>query len=239
MGHLLNDRQIIKAIMKKFAAIYQRALERKGGEKALNALLSNTAKSATELAAPEDEHYLDAMSKAIFKAGFVWKIVDYKWAGFEQAFWNFNVTRCAWMSPDDIDQLLSDSRIIKHHKKILAVQSNAAMLLDIQQSHGSFGRFIADWPAADFVGLLNYLHKHGSRLGPRTCQYFLRHVGKQGFIIGTDGAAALIDAGVIDGYPSSNKDMQKVQSAYNEWQQQSGLNLNQLSQVLALSIDVG
>lgn len=223
--------------MKKFDVIYQRALERKGGEQKLKALLPDNIKSAKELSSLADDRYLAEMSKAVFKAGFVWKIVENKWPGFEQAFWQFNVDRCAWMSPDDIDALTSDERIIRNHQKIISVLTNATMILELRESHGSFGQFIADWPDTDYIGLLAFLNKHGSRLGPRTCQYFLRSIGKDGFILVSDGVAALIDAGVIDKYPTSQKDMKSVQEAYNEWQQQSGFGLAEISKLLALSID--
>lgn len=223
--------------MKKFDVYYQRALERKGGARELKALLPNDLKTNKELIAITDDRYLAEMTKAVFKAGFVWRVIDSKWSGFEEAFWQFNIERCAWMSPDDVDALISDVRIIRNHQKIVTVLSNAAMILELRESHGSFGQFIADWPSDDYIGLLAFLNKNGNRLGPRTCQYFLRSMGRDGFILGTDGVAALIDAGVIDKYPSSKRDMKAVQDAYNEWQQQSGLNLAQISKVLAFSVD--
>jgi 3-methyladenine DNA glycosylase Tag len=223
--------------MKNFDVIYQRAVDRKGGEAALNKLSTVTLKTDKELRDINDDDYLSAMSKAIFKAGFVWNIVDHKWPGFEQAFWHFNVDRCAWISPDDIDNLLGDKRIIRHYQKIMSVLTNATMMIEIRQSHHSFGNFIANWPSANYVELLSYLHQHGARLGPITCQYFLRSVGKDGFILSRDGVAALIDAGVIDKNPSSKRDLQLVQNAYNQWQQETGFNYAQLSRILAFSID--
>jgi len=225
--------------MKKFETIYQRAVERKGGEENIKALLPDNIHSNSTLSRVSDDIYLAAMTKAVFKAGFVWKVVDHKWPGFEHAFWDFNVDRCAWMSPDDIDKLIVDKRIVRNHQKIMSVLSNAAMILALRESHGSAGQFIADWPCSDFVGLLQFLNKNGSRLGPRTCQYFLRSLGKDGFILGADGVAALIDAGVVDRYPVSKRDMKQVQDAFNTWQQSSGLCLADISKVLALSVDVG
>jgi 3-methyladenine DNA glycosylase Tag len=225
--------------LKKFEAIYQRAVDRKGGKKNLATLLPDNIKTPKELQSLADDRYLAEMSKAVFKAGFVWKVVEHKWPGFEKAFWNFNVDRCAWMSPEDIDTLIGDERIIRNHQKIITVLTNAAMILEIRESHGSFGKFIADWPDSDYVGLLTFLHKNGARLGPRTCQYFLRSLGKDGFILGTDGVTALIDAGVVDRYPTSKRDLQQVQNAYNSWQQESTFGLAQISKILALSVDAG
>jgi len=103
------------------------------------------------------------------------------------------------------------------------------MIFEHSKQHGSFGKFIAEWPADDFIGLLNYLKKHGSRLGGTSCQYFLRTMGKDSFIMSRDGVAALIDAGVIDKNPTGKTAMQKVQDVYNQWHKES--------RILACSID--
>jgi 3-methyladenine DNA glycosylase Tag len=223
--------------MQDFEKIVTRAAERKGGMQALQALLPDTIKTADELAAIPDDRWLSGMTKAIFKAGFVWKIIENKWAGFEEAFWGFDIGRCAFMSPEDEDQLCADSRIIRNRQKILTVPHNAVMINEIRKKHDSFGRFVADWPAEDFVGLLEYLGMHGSRLGGMTAQYFLRFIGKDGFVLSRDGVYALIEAGIIDKPPTGKAARRKVQQTYNRWHQESGLGLAEISRVLALSID--
>lgn len=223
--------------MKTFASIYQRAAKRKGGEDALQALLPDTILSDSALANIPDDRFLSQMTKSIFQAGFNWGLIDKKWPGFEQAFWKFNIRRCAAISPDDFDQLCKDQRIVRNPQKIATVSINAVMVLDIQQQHGSFARFIADWPGSDFIGLLAYLNKHGSRLGGSTAQYFLRYIGKDGFALSRDGVAALIDAGVVSKNPTSKADLKAVQNAYNTWMEESGYGLAVISRILGLSID--
>lgn len=223
--------------MTTFSEIYARAVARKGGEAALQKLLPTGIKSAEQLASTTDDRYLAGMTKGIFKAGFVWKVIDNKWAGFEEAFWGFDIGRCAFMSPDDEDALCQNERIVRNRQKILTVPHNAVMIAEIRKEHGSFGRFIADWPEEDFVGLLDYLGKQGSRLGGMTCQYFLRFMGKDGFVLSRDGVHALIDAGVIDKSPTGKAARQKVQQSYNLWREESGFDLATISRILALSID--
>ena len=222
--------------MQKFSAIYQRALERKGGEEQLTSLLPTDIKTAAELSAMTDDRYLSAMTRAIFKAGFVWKIIDHKWDGFEQAFWKFNIARCNMMSPEDLESLYQDTRIIRNGMKINTVQRNAAMIIELTDRHGSFANMIAQWPDNDFIGLLELLHKHGSRLGKQTSQYFLRFIGKDGFVLARDGVAALIRADVISNHPTSHRDLKLVQHAYNIWRDESGLGNAQISRILSLSI---
>lgn len=223
--------------MQSFEEIYARAVVRKGGEDALRKLLPTGIKSADELVAIPDSRYLAGMTKAIFKAGFVWKIIDHKWLDFEDAFWGFDIGRCSFMSPDDEDTLCCDTRIVRHRQKILTVPHNAVMITELAKEHGSFSRFIAYWPGDDFIGLLDTLAKQGSRLGGMTTQYFLRFIGKDSFVLSRDGVYALIEAGIIDKPSVGKAARRKIQHAYNDWQQESGLGLAEISGVLALSID--
>ncbi|PHS70637.1 MAG: 3-methyladenine DNA glycosylase [Methylophaga sp.] len=221
--------------MQKFSAIYQRALEQKGGEEQLTALLPAGIKTPAELSTISHDRYLAEMTKAIFKAGFYWKIIEHKWVGFEEAFWNFNVARCAMTSPEDLESLYQDTRIIRNGQKIDTVYRNAAMILDLSEQYGSFANLIAEWPDDDFIGLLDLLHKSGARLGKQTCQYFLRFIGKDGFILARDGIAALINAGVITSPPTSKRNIRLVQQAYDIWRDESGLSNAQISRILSLS----
>lgn len=224
--------------MKPFAEIYERAQERKGGEAALLALLPENIVNAQTLIETPNDRYLSAMTDAIFKAGFVWKVVEAKWPAFEEAFFGFDISQCAYITPEEQEAIANNVAIIRNRTKIKTVPANAQMIIETAIKYdGSFGRFIAEWPVEDYVGLLAYLHKHGARLGGTSCQYFLRKMGKDGFILGRDGIAALINANVIEKAPNSKRAMLQVQQAYNEWHAETGFSYAKLSRVLALSID--
>ncbi|PLX98096.1 MAG: 3-methyladenine DNA glycosylase [Desulfuromonas sp.] len=223
--------------MKTFAEITERAARRKGGMNELKKLLPDGIKTAKQLGTITDDRWLSGMTRAVFKAGFVWKIIDHKWPGFEEAFWNFDPARCAGLSPDEEDALCRDQRIVRNRQKILTVPHNAVMIIEAGREHGSFGRMVADWPADDFVGLLDYLGRNGARLGGMTAQYFLRAMGKDGFALSRDGVAALIDAGVVSRQPTGKADKKRVQDACNLWSDESGYGLAEISRILALSID--
>ncbi|NIQ95881.1 MAG: 3-methyladenine DNA glycosylase, partial [Desulfuromonadales bacterium] len=72
---------------------------------------------------------------------------------FEAAFWEFDPGRCAGISPDEEDALCRDERIVRNRQKILTVPHNAVMIIETSRQHDGFGRFIADWPDEDFIGL--------------------------------------------------------------------------------------
>jgi len=201
--------------MKSFAEIYDLAVQRKGGEAKVKALLPTNILDAETLATIDNDRFLSAMTAGVFKAGFVWKVVESKWPAFEAAFWQFNISQCAYMTPEEEDEIANNAAIIRNRSKIKTVPLNAQMIIQEAQQHdGAFGAFIANWPDEDYIGLLAYLKKNGARLGGNTGPYFLRQMGKDGFILGRDGIAALVDANVIEKAPTSKGAMKQVQAAF-------------------------
>ena len=162
--------------MTPFSDIYAAAVKHKGSEKALQELLGKSAKKAA-LKKLDDAEVLAEMTRCVFRSGFVWKIIEAKWPGFESAFHDFDVTRCAMLSDEELEVLSENTEIVRHAKKIASVRANAQYILTIRESHGSFGRYLHDWPADDFVGLWLDLKKRGSRLGGQTGRFFLRFIG--------------------------------------------------------------
>jgi len=222
--------------MTPFAEIRERAEARKGGAAALAELMP-PVKSPDELRRIPDRRWLAGMTKRIFQAGFVWKVIDNKWDGFEAAFEGFDPKRLAYLSDDDMDRLVSDERIIRNGQKIATVPHNAGLLLELAGEHGSAAACFADWPDEDFGGLLDMLKRRGKRLGGNTGQMFLRFMGKDSFVLSGDVARALIAAGVVDKEPKSKRDLAAVQDAFNAWRAESGWPMTHISRTLAMSVD--
>jgi 3-methyladenine DNA glycosylase Tag len=177
------------------------------------------------------------MAERIFSAGFVWRVIREKWPGFEEAFLGFEPKRLLFQPDDYWHDLASDKRIVRNPQKIRAVRDNAALVTRISAEHGSFGKFLANWPKNDQIGLMGFLGKNGTRLGGNTGQYFLRWTGWDAFILSSDVVLALRDAGLdIAEAPSSRKDLATVQEQMNRWAGASGLPYAHLSRILAMSI---
>lgn len=221
--------------METFDSIFQRALERKGGAEALEALLPRAA-SAAELARVPDDRYLSEMTKCVFRSGFVWQIIEHKWPGFEEAFDGFDVSGCAMLGEEDLERLAADKRIVRHAAKIRSVPANAAFVLDVRAEHGGFGAYLASWPPEDFTGLWQDVKQRGNRLGGQTGRFFLRFVGKDTPVLSRDVLAALSSQGVIDKEPTSRRALARVQEAFDRWREESGRELCQISRVLSCSV---
>ncbi|MFT5889231.1 MAG: 3-methyladenine DNA glycosylase Tag [Zhongshania sp.] len=214
----------------------ERAIAQHGSIAALEDKLPSPP-SPQKLAAITDDRYLAEMAACVFRAGFVWRVIGAKWQGFETVFNGFLPIWVASRSPEQIETMASDARIVRNLTKVKSVQGNALLILDLQRSHDGIGRFIADWPAEDIIGLWAYLKKHGSRLGGNSGQYFLRFMGKDTFILSRDVCTALRAEAIIDKtQPTSQKDLRAVQQAFNTMREESGRSLAELSMILALSI---
>ena len=219
-----------------FDALYDLAASRKGGGAAFEATLKSP-KPLEMLASISDDRWLSALSKSVFRAGFNWKVVESKWPRFEEVFEGFDIGRMSMMSDDDLDDYLKTDGIIRHAKKILSIRDNAVFLRALAAEHGSGAKAIAYWPRDDFSGLLWMLKRQASRLGGTTAMYCLREMGVDSFITSRDVVRALIREGVVDKEPSSKRDLDQIQAAFNHWSAESGRSLTHISRVLACSID--
>lgn len=217
--------------MRTFDEIYDISAIRHGGPAALEAKLGRPDPHVAQL--PEDR-WLALMTKCIFQAGFSWKVIESKWPGFEAAFDQFDPGRNAFMDDEKLDALLRNTDIVRNGAKIQTVRDNAIFLLDLR-AEGGAGAVFGNWPDSDFIGLLEMLKKRGSRLGGTTGQMVMRFAGRDGFMLSKDVTGRLIAEGVIDKPATSKTALRAVQAAFNDWQQQSGRSLMEISRVLAFS----
>jgi 3-methyladenine DNA glycosylase Tag len=226
-----------------FAKIRKLAEDRKGGAAALDKLITHPhhrVLTPKQLAKISDDRYLAMMTRCVFQAGFNWKVIEAKWKGFEEAFHKFNPKGLAHLAPDKWDAYVEDTRIVRNATKIRSVLDNAHFVWNTAEEHGSFGKRFANWPTNDQVGLMDWLKKGGGRLGGATAMYFIRFIGKDGFILSRDVAARLRASGVElpekDGVPTSKRDLKLAQDAFNQWHDETGLSYTTLSRIAGMSI---
>ncbi len=219
--------------MRSFDDIFAIAAERHGGPQALNAKLEASLSPAKLAKIPEDR-WLSQMTQRVFCAGFNWQVIEKKWDGFEEAFHGFDVDRCAMMNDDWLDELVQDTRIVRNGAKIQSVRDNAVFIQELR-ADGGIAKVIGNWPQDDYISLLEMLKKRGTRLGGASGQYFLRFMGVPSFIISTDVTARLVAEGIVDKAPTSKGAMKAVQAAFDDWREQSGRSLTEISRVLAMS----
>ena len=216
--------------------LYQRACERKGGEAEVEALLPSSA-TKQHLKTLGSDRYLAEFTRKVFQSGFVWRIVNNKWANFEEVFWNFDIERLLMMPEDMLERKASDPGIIRNYSKVKTVLQNAVMISDTERREDcKFGEFIASWPEDDVISLWIYLKKHGSRLGGNTGPYALRTLGVDTFLMTVDVETFLRNHKIVDSGTHSLRALKATQSYFNELREESGRSLSELSRLVSLGI---
>jgi len=121
--------------------------------------------------------YLEVMSKAVFQSGISWKVVDAKWPGIREAFQGFDAQAIAAFTPDDVDRLTADSRVIRNRRKLEAIIENARQMLELEEQHGSFRDYLHSH--GGFEGTVADMRRHFGFLGELGAYYFLWVVNEE------------------------------------------------------------
>lgn len=120
--------------------------------------------------------YLDVMSKSVFQSGMSWKVVQAKWDTTREAFHDFDVERVASMSEAEVDALAQDTRVIRNRRKLNAVVSNAARLLELDAEHDGFRNYLQSQD--DFDATVKMMKKDFKFLGDMGTYVMLYVVGE-------------------------------------------------------------
>lgn len=223
------------AKVEHFEAIISRAAERKGGEEALASLVYQPLPKS-EIAEITADRVLSQMTKSIFQSGFVWRVVEAKWPDFEEHFFNFNLEKILMMPDEMVERKATDPKIIRNLKKVTTIRENALLISDLEREHGSIGEFIANWPEDDIIGLCDLFKRRGARLGGFTGYNVLRALGKDTFRLSSDVESYMRARGVITGGLQTKSSLKAIQKQFNEWHEQCGLSLTEMSMILAYSV---
>jgi len=106
-------------------------------------------KAPTQITPSKLADYLEVLTKAVFESGMSWHIIEAKWPGFQEAFGAFDPEYVANLSPDDIDRLTADTRIIRNRRKIEATVHNAEVMLALDREFNGFRNYLRSKPGFD------------------------------------------------------------------------------------------
>lgn len=93
------------------------------------------------------------------QAGLSWSTILNKREGYRAAFDNFDVVKVANYNESKINELLSNSGIIRNRLKINAAINNAQAFIKVQEEFGSFDNYI--WRFVDGKPIQNAWRQHG------------------------------------------------------------------------------
>jgi 3-methyladenine DNA glycosylase Tag len=120
--------------------------------------------------------YLEVMSKAVFQSGISWKVIEAKWPGFKEAFFDFDPVKIAELDPPDVDKLAEDTRIVRNRKKIEATVHNAETMLELEREHGGFKKYLRSHQGFDQT--VADMKKRFKFMGDTGTYFFLYVVGE-------------------------------------------------------------
>ncbi len=126
-----------------------------------------------------DAAYLEEMTKAVFRSGFSWQVVEDKWPNFEAAFDGFDVGKVASYDERDVDRLLADKGIVRNGRKIEATIHNALAISALTQEFGSFQKYLRSMDEQDYEATAKDMKERFSYLGKTGTYTFLWGVGEE------------------------------------------------------------
>lgn len=140
----------------------------------------------------DDRRLFEKLCLEGFQSGLSWRTILTKRENFRAAFHGFDVNRIARFTDADIERLLKDEGIVRHHGKIAAVINNAQRVRGLIRQEGSFAAYVwrfepkaserttpqtASTSAAS-IALSKDLKKRGwAFVGPTTVYAFMQAMG--------------------------------------------------------------
>lgn len=95
----------------------------------------------------DDRRHFEMLILEGAQAGLSWETILKKREAYRAAFHQFEVSRVANMSDDELEALMINAGIVRNRLKIFAARTNARVFLQIQHEFGRFDQYV--WP---FVG---------------------------------------------------------------------------------------
>ena len=126
-----------------------------------------------------DKGFFEEMTKAVFRSGMKWDVIDKKWPDFKKAFANFSIQKVSRFGDPELERLMNDEGIIRNHKKIIATLKNARGFQNLRKEYGSFAKYLKTTGREGEEALTKDLSKRFAYMGGSTTLFFLRAVGEK------------------------------------------------------------
>ena len=104
----------------------------------------------------DDKKMFESLVLESAQAGLSWYTILKKREGYRKLFADFEVTKVAEFTNDDVERLMQDDSIVRYRRKIEAAVNNAKRFIEIQNEFGSFTKFI--WSYVDNSSIVNNIN---------------------------------------------------------------------------------
>ena len=120
-----------------------------------------------------DEGYFEQLSKAVFQAGFSFKVVEQKWPDIRGVFENFDFNKLALWGEEKISTVVQNPQIIRNIKKIRAIVYNARIFMELITEYGNFENFLESIRSKPYKEVSSLIAKKFKWLGRTGAYVFL------------------------------------------------------------------
>ena len=101
----------------------------------------------------DDRHLFEMLTLEGAQAGLSWSTILNKREGYRRVFAGFDPAAVARFGPKDVERLLADPGIVRNRLKVESTVNNAARVLEVQESEGSFDAYV--WAFVDGAPIVN------------------------------------------------------------------------------------
>lgn len=102
----------------------------------------------------DDQHLFEMLILEGAQAGLNWETILKKRGGYRKAFHNFNPSKVAIMTDEELENLRGNPEIIRNRLKIYSARRNALVFLEIQKEYGSFAKYL--WEFVNLKPIINH-----------------------------------------------------------------------------------
>ena len=105
----------------------------------------------------EDRKLFEMFSMGGAQAGLSWATILKRRAGYKNLFHNFNIIKCSLMTDAYLEEILTDTSIIRNRLKVYSVRKNALAALKVIEEFESLAEYM--WSFVDGEPIVNRIKK--------------------------------------------------------------------------------
>lgn len=90
----------------------------------------------------DDTYLFEMLNLEGAQAGLSWKLILHKRKAYQEAFFGFDIAKCANLTDEQLAEIIAKAAIIKNRLKVKAVRTNAIATQKVQAEFGTFADYI-------------------------------------------------------------------------------------------------
>ncbi|MFC3932598.1 DNA-3-methyladenine glycosylase I [Streptococcus dentapri] len=93
----------------------------------------------------DEQALFELLCLETYQAGLSWETILNKRVAFKQAFYDYDYSKVAAMSDEELEAVLQNPAVVRNRGKIYATRTNAQAFLKVREEFGSFDSYLWSW----------------------------------------------------------------------------------------------